>query len=250
MQVTPSTLKSPLILIPGHVMIVDIYCNLKIPPSFWIYFDSVRYNFRESFKVVHHAVTGGYITLHGFDQGLYYALWLRLSYILRLPRAHVVMLSFPYFHLGIIHIPVKTFDYLELWYCAEHNKWKKIWRKHGSAGIKPDIYDTSLLFKFRSTHTKSTRGFKCLYTFLLPTEAPDKLSGGVFNCTRHYTKFRHHLDCNLRVECHHKEDETGTCPFSSPRCNGLFYLQVSISFIFKSEKKWCMSVILMIVCDR
>ena len=213
---------SQLILMPGHNMYVQIQ-HLVTGTSFWIYFEGMRTNLRKSFKVVDHTKARGYITLHGFDQGLRYAAWLRLSYILHLPRAHVVMLSFPYFDVG--HCPS---DRLELYHLDVMSGWQKLWRKCGNRYVRPNIRPASMSLKFVSTFMEEGAGFKCLFLFLTLTEAPDKLSNGLLNCSRHYEKFRHHLDCNLRVECYDKEDETEQCPFSSPLCRGAIHLQVRL----------------------
>ena len=59
------------------------------------------------------------------------------------------------------------------------------------------------------------------FSFHPQSEAPQRLSNGLFNCSvDYYWRFQQHLDCNLKVECEDGQDETEHCPFSSPACQG------------------------------
>ena len=225
--------KSPLLLAPGNVLNVKVHVvALARPQSFWLYFRSTHVNLRESFKVVHHSHSGGYITLHGFEENLDFCWGLRISYTLQLLPAHVLMLSFPYFDIDTktIFSASCTTVFLEL-SVTKDGRQTHFWRKCKSQQIEADIFNTSVIFKFRSQNPMARRGFKSLFSFHPSSEVPQKLPSGRFNCSSHYETFHHHLDCNLRVECQYREDETGKCPFSSARCKGSAQLQV-IFFLF------------------
>jgi hypothetical protein len=54
--------------------------------------------------------------------------------------------------------------------------------------------------------------FMMLYSFHKPSNTPQVVAKGVFNCSvNFYGHFKHHLHCNLQRECIHGEDETGWC---------------------------------------
>ena len=224
---SPDAIKSQLLLIPKNVIFVKVGLKGKemIPSDFWLHFESTTQNLRESFKIVHHSRSSGYITVHGFDQGLLNAVGLKHSYTLHLPRSRVVMLSFPHFQLGL-----GSQNYLEIYSVLPSKARKRLWKKQGGRDVQVNIYNTSLHFKFSSHSKAKRRGFKCVYSFLPLTEAPEMFPNGMFNCSAHYETFRHHVDCNLRVECQHQEDETDSCPFSSKICKGAVHLQVSAIF--------------------
>ena len=64
------------------------------------------------------------------------------------------------------------------------------------------------------------------FSFHPQSEAPQRLSNGLFNCSvDYYWRFQRHLDCNLKVECEDGRDETEHCPFSSPACQGWIALR-------------------------
>ena len=218
--------RSPLLLMPGNRMFIKV--EYAMYNSFWLYFESILENLRESFNVKYDSPTTGYITLHGFDQQLYYSYKLRLSYTLHLLQTHIIMLSFPYFHLDFRLTMITTLSkqaFLKLFVLIGEGRWKQLWRKYRPVYIKPKIYKTSLCFKF-SSNLFSSKGFKSLFSFHPVEQEPHTLSTGLFNCSRHYQSFHQHLDCNLRVECQNQEDEAEQCPFSSPLCNTSAYIQV------------------------
>ena len=220
---SPRMSRSPLLLMPGNVMYVKTHNVHTVPADFWLYFEGTREAIRESFVVVHGPGSRGHITLHGFDHGLRHAAGLNLSHTLHLPSAHVAFLSFQHFHLEMGCKSV----YLELYSLSHQHEHTKLWRKCDVERIPAKVYNTSLVFKFISGFGVSRRGFKAFYSFHGLHEAPDMLSSGLFNCSRYYEMFRHHLDCNLRVECEHQEDETESCSFSSSHCGGAIHLQVN-----------------------
>ena len=226
--------RSPLILMPGNRMFIKVEYSAVYNNNFWLYFEGILENLRESFNVRYDSPATGYITLHGFDQQLYYSVRLRVSYTLHLLQTHVIMLSFPYFHLNFLstkHFILLDPASLELSAFISEGRWKQLWLKRGDVFIKPDIYKTSLRFKFTS-RLVSSQGFKSLFSFHPAEEEPHKFSGGLFNCSRYYQSFHQHLDCNLRVECQNQEDEAEQCPFSSPLCNTSAYIQVTELAIF------------------
>ena len=62
---------------------------------------------------------------------------------------------------------------------------------------------------------------KLFFSFHPKTKVLHKLSSGLYNCSvDYYQTFRHHLDCNLKVECEDERDEGRHCPYSSPACDG------------------------------
>ena len=221
--------RSPLLLAPGNRMFIMVAYSPVYKNNFWLYFESTEENLRESFNVKYDSPATGYITPHGFDQQLTYSRGLRVSYTLHLLQTHVIMLSFPYFHLNFIRArsvtPHITCSFLELFEYTSEGRWEKLWIKQRAVYIKPNIYKTSLRFKFVS-YKRPSLGFKSLFSFHPVEEEPHKLSTGLFNCTRHYQSFHQHLDCNLRVECQNQEDEAEQCPFSSPLCNTSLYVRV------------------------
>ena len=220
--------RSPLLLMPGNRMFIKVQNSMSKKNNFWLYFESTLENLRKSFNVKYDSSTTGYITLHGFDQQLYYNVRLKVSYTLHLLQTHVIMLSFPYFYLNSNKFKRETSltSFLELFEYTSEGSWKKLCRKHRAVYIKPNIYKTSVRFKFVSQNSPS-HGFKSLFSFHPVEEEPHKLSTGLFNCTRHYESFHQHLDCNLRVECQNQEDEAEQCPFSSPLCNTSLYVGVN-----------------------
>ncbi|KAL8617267.1 hypothetical protein ACOMHN_067704 [Nucella lapillus] len=67
----------------------------------------------------------------------------------------------------------------------------------------------------------NTACFKLYFTFFAERYRPVKLPNGLWNCSvKHYASFHQHLACNLKTECEDGRDETGACPFSTPRCSG------------------------------
>ena len=63
--------------------------------------------------------------------------------------------------------------------------------------------------------------FELLFSFQSDSKVLDKLKSGLYNCSvEDYWRYRHHLECNLKVECEDGRDEAGHCPFSSPACPG------------------------------
>ena len=214
--------KSSLLLTPGNVMFIKVQ-GTTVSHDFWLYFEGIHEKLRESLNVVYTSKTAGYITPHGFDQHLQYAWGLNISHILHLPQEHVVMVSFPYFKMHRCRS-----QFLELFLVGRNGKWTKLWRNCKENVIDTSIHHDSLGFRFITGFSPSTPGFKCLFSFHLTTEAPNKSSSGLFNCSRHYDTFRQHLDCNLRVECQNQEDEADGCSFYNAHCNGSVFIQVRI----------------------
>ena len=232
-----SAQSSPLLFSSKNVLFIKCYTsntvnNTEMIPEVWLHFESTTENLRKSFNVVHHSNSSGYITLHGFDQNLLSIRGSTISYKLQLPPTHVLMLSFPVFKLSrLIHAVNKkcTSDFLELSSVSKEGQKKVIWKKCDTVDIEAITQSTSMAFIFKSARTGlAVPGFKAVFSFHPSTEAPQKVSSGLFNCSRHFETFRYHLDCNLRVECLHQEDEAGTCPFSNSHCKGQIYLKVSL----------------------
>ena len=245
-------IRSPLLFGFGNELFIKYTALLKMNtadmlPNFWLHFESTPENLRKSFNVVRHSDSCGHITLHGFDQNLASIRGSNISYILHLPPSHVLMLSFPLFRLSSQQYYLNgecIGDFLELLSVTTEGH-KTLWIKCDAADIEATTLRTSVAFRFQSEQTRPQMiGFKALFSFHPSAEAPYKVSSGLFNCSRHYRTFRHHLDCNLRVECLHQEDEIGACPFSSSHCKGQIYLKVSLQWIsnidaFRYQDKLC-----------
>ena len=231
--------KSPLLLTAGNVLYVKVFSfELTRPDNFWLYFKSITINLKESFKVVLHSYSDGYITLHSFDYNLHYMFGLNISYTLRLLHGHVLLLSFPHFDVHSKYFTTNCAnDFLELQLVTKPGEQRTVWRKCKPQKIEPSVFNASVIFRFRSRDPYPRLGFKGLFSLHPIAEAPHKLPSGLFNCSRHYEAFRHHLDCNLRIECQHKEDETGTCPFSSSHCEGSVQQQVAVLQDSRSLKR-------------
>ena len=217
--------KSPLLLMPGNVMFIKIQ-DTSVPSDFWLYFEATRTNLRESLHVVYESETTGYITHHGFDENLSHAWGQDVFYILHLPRNHRLMLSSQVLEINIPLSPSCTKIYVELHTPKGDGQWGRAWRRCGSSPIGARTYGTQVAFKFTAGFVPVKFSFKFLFSFHPFLKWPYRCPSGLYDCTRHFDSFRQHLDCNLRVECHNREDEAEHCPFSSVHCKDSIYLQV------------------------
>ncbi|KAK7113214.1 hypothetical protein V1264_012549 [Littorina saxatilis] len=189
------------------------------PEEFWLYFKGVSVDLRETFEVVQYSNTTGHVALPGFQESLSYPWGLNISYVIHLPKKHTVMFSFSRFDLYGRRFIICE-DYLELTSIGINGEAKLLWRKCRTILVDAEVHNTSLALRFVSDLQDSRSGFKMLFSFHPSTDTPVKLESGLFDCSRHYTAFRQHLDCNLRQECEGGEDEADHCPHSSAQCTG------------------------------
>ena len=101
-----------------------------------------------------------------------------------------------------------------------------LWSEQYHSHTEVYIYDFSSITVYQKTIRSiykclNQNCFSVLFSFHPKRNVPQKLSGGLYNCSAgNYWSFQHHLDCNLKVECEDGRDETGHCSYSSPACQG------------------------------
>ena len=114
-------------------------------------------------------------------------------------------------------------------YIIRRDKLQKYWHRCGTENIHAELFKTYFVVElsgkypfyiFAQKHRFTSKGFKLLYSQHPQNQSIVQKAPGVFNCSRHYSHFRRHLDCNVRAECVGGEDETDLCPYYNETCGG------------------------------
>ncbi|KAL8559361.1 hypothetical protein ACOMHN_045081 [Nucella lapillus] len=193
-------------------------------PRFVVEFDSFTEDVRKRLSVRSVTPGSGYITQWGYGGERNHLCVNDAYHELTVSDEHVIMVSFARFDMSeLINCPSDSLYLYSVLSPLGANHKVLLARYCGALVIPPLVSEFSLLFHFKTqTNCRNARsGFKAFYSLFHIREKPQMLDG-LFNCsTANYDRFRPHLGCNLEYECIAGEDETGQCPFSDFRCNGL-----------------------------
>jgi hypothetical protein len=172
---------------------------------------------RNILPVVETSSSAGYMTSPGLDFGMSYFEPFDGSGNVTVPNGFSVMISFPMFNiLGTLTVTVYEDDSA---HATNSNKKLQVLSSWSESTFKPMpamVYSKARLISVRLhldhkylMHIEMG-SFKMLYSFRTPSNTPQLLAKGVFNCSvDFYGEFKHHLHCNLQRECIYGEDETG-----------------------------------------
>lgn len=197
---------------------------------------SIRFEAKVDFQnlpVVFTSPVSGFVTSFAYDGEICYALNVSAAAELLPPQGHVIMLSFPRFDIGDLDDNVCLTgsmstalddtgnDYVSLLE-GRNGSFRVVWERCGSHNIETNVFENSLRVHFVSKFKYNPNlGFKAVFSYHKWSEVPTKLRSGLWNCSvSYYSDFKHHLECNLQLECHDGLDEGPHCPFSNLACNG------------------------------
>ena len=138
---------------------------------------------------------------------------------LQVPAGNVAMISFA--HFRNFRQPGSSAG-LTLSFRDRNGSEVKVWKQRDHSYTETFVCDVgTVIMQWKETpsHCYETHCFKMLHSFHPKSNVPQKVSSGLFNCSvDYYWRFKQHLECNLRVECQDRRDETGPCSISSPAC--------------------------------
>ncbi|KAK7507745.1 hypothetical protein BaRGS_00000710 [Batillaria attramentaria] len=180
-----------------------------------------REDYRTKLQVDFTSPSSGILTPWRFDNKEIYPCEMNASYELSVNGSHVVMVSFPYFHMR--HAPYSSLcpECVQVYLKNENDSMSLVIKACCSAVIPARVFNSSLLVSFSSfgCNLNTEKGFQMMFSFHPANQTPHEL-GNKFDCSGpNYNSFRQHLDCNLELECQRGEDEHADCPYSSPACN-------------------------------
>ena len=162
------------------------------------------------------------------------------SLTLMVPQKYTMMLSFEVFDIGMdsSHSSVPECDcYLGFSYKNTAGLDLELWKVCENQYIAPSLHNTSLTLRYVKTASCAALGFKMRYSLHPWFNVPEMLLNGLFNCSgSRYASLKDHVHCNMRQECHDREDEGGHCPFSSPPCEGAVAVGDSKCFTISQDK--------------
>jgi hypothetical protein len=185
--------------------------------------------------------TAGYITQPGYSEHLRYPIGLMMFHTIKVLPGQILMLSVAEF--ATYNRIAGTFaeskldysclfdDYLQVNDILSNGVEKRRWTLCGDQFTGPTIFNGSIVLRFKSPWVGPhiirayATGFELRFSLHPSSESITQLPNGLFNCSQHYTAFRQHLECNVRLECESGEDETEACPYTSHQCppESLFY---------------------------
>ena len=145
----------------------------------------------------------------------------------RKPSSERKTLHAPFGNVMMMSVTTRTMDCprdMRVYAQGQHNSKVLLWRGCSPKYSNPHILKANNI-SIRWRLTMNNRGQSVCSTIRISfhpkDKVPQRLDNGMYNCSvDFYWRFKHHLDCNLKVECEDGRDETGHCPFSSPACRG------------------------------
>ena len=195
---------------------------------FWIHFEATQEKHRKFFDINPNITVGTLFTDFWFLENKFYPIYTNHVYNFNPQVLHSYMISFQYV---MTYFDCKRDGGLWL-YNIKRRGSKKIaspyWRRCGTENVHTELYSAEfeirliswLDMKPRMKNRFSARGFKLLYSLHADNRSIVQKAPGVFDCSRHYSHFRRHLDCNVRAECLGGEDEPDSCPYVHKQCGG------------------------------
>ena len=180
--------------------------------DFQILFIATTQKLWTQLRTVATSAMSGYLTVPGYLL-CPTPLGMNVSHTISLPEGHSMITSFSRFRMRFS---------VDIFTLSDHYRHGIITNSPYSSRLYEShilIFNTSIEVKFIAVY--HSIGFKLLFSFHTHDSLPQRLSGLIFNCSvPYYDRFKQHMECNLKRECHAGEDEGEHCPFSSKACRG------------------------------